>query len=202
MLRGAGAGGRQERGFRAGRPLGKAGGGGAGRAPVARKCSGVPCPRAFAHARAHLQCAGSVKPAPAQLVKARGPVRRLRSWGLGVGPARAWGGLCRDVGWASVSFLCRGGLCPLEYCCGHLRRSSGSLLGLPMRWGAGRTEPMYQWSGETEARAGRGYLRVPACAPPRDPPILSEPCWAMADGFLGIGCSGKGRQEPTGQARC
>lgn len=173
---------------------------------MARKCSGGPAPGPLPMLGPTCSAREVLKPAPAQLVKARGPVCRLRSWGLGVGPARAWGGLCRDVGWASVSFLCRGGLCPLEYCYGNLRRSSGSLLGLPVRWGAGRTEPSAPVVWGNQGQGWEGLSGCPSLCPPHPPatppPILSEPCRAMADGFLGIGCSGKGRQEPAGQARC
>lgn len=131
---------------------------------------GDPAPGPLPILGPRLQCAGSVEDAPAALVKACGPVCRLRSWGLGVGPARAWGGLCRDVGWASVSFLCRGGLCPLEYCCGHLRRSSRSLLGLPVRWGAGRTEPSAPVVWGNRGQGWEGLSGCPSLCPPPRPP--------------------------------
>lgn len=56
----------------------------------------------------------ALKTAPAWLVKAREPVSRLRSWRLGSGPARVWGGGLQRHGMGSVSFLCHGDLYPLE----------------------------------------------------------------------------------------
>lgn len=46
----------------------------------------------------------ALKTAPAWLVKAREPVSRLRSWRLGAGPARVWGGGLQRHG-MDLSFL-------------------------------------------------------------------------------------------------